>query len=223
MDAGRAAGALVVAGVAPRGRSRAGSSRRSAGPRCGAGWMPTPFGPWRYRSWLFPRDPAFAERAGPVLDLYAAAWQGRPLGPHDYVISRRREDQHSSPPRAAIRRPSRPAGRCASNTNTSGAAPGRIWRRGMSIARGLFGRCEPRPASPPFDRLVDAGHDARNRIVRPGASSGSSTTAPRIAAPTAIARLQARWPQAASRCTRPCTPVGSTRSRSTSRSCNARS
>jgi len=27
--------------------------------------------PWRYRSWLFPRDPAFAAKAGRVLDLYA--------------------------------------------------------------------------------------------------------------------------------------------------------
>jgi hypothetical protein len=25
--------------------------------------------PWRHRSWLFPRDPRFAERAGPILDL----------------------------------------------------------------------------------------------------------------------------------------------------------
>jgi transposase len=32
--------------------------------------------PWRYRSWIFPRDPHFLERAGPVLDLYACQWQG---------------------------------------------------------------------------------------------------------------------------------------------------
>ncbi len=25
--------------------------------------------PWRYRSWLYPRDPQFLEKAGPVLDL----------------------------------------------------------------------------------------------------------------------------------------------------------
>jgi hypothetical protein len=43
--------------------------------------------PWRHRSWLFPRDPQFAELAGPVLDLYAGRWDSRPLGPHDYVIS----------------------------------------------------------------------------------------------------------------------------------------
>jgi hypothetical protein len=25
--------------------------------------------PWRYRSWIFPRDPAFAAKAGRILDL----------------------------------------------------------------------------------------------------------------------------------------------------------
>jgi hypothetical protein len=43
--------------------------------------------PWRHRSWVFPRDAQFAERARPVLDLYARHWNGRRLGPHDYVIS----------------------------------------------------------------------------------------------------------------------------------------
>ena len=27
--------------------------------------------PWRYKYWIFPRDPHFAEKAGPILDLYA--------------------------------------------------------------------------------------------------------------------------------------------------------
>ena len=27
--------------------------------------------PWRYKYWIFPRDPLFAEKAGPILDLYA--------------------------------------------------------------------------------------------------------------------------------------------------------
>jgi hypothetical protein len=43
--------------------------------------------PWRHRSWLFPRDPRFAELAGPVLDLYAGRWNGCSLGPREYVIS----------------------------------------------------------------------------------------------------------------------------------------
>jgi len=43
--------------------------------------------PWQYRSWIFPRDPKFAEKAGRVLDLYQGIWKGKPLGPDDYVIS----------------------------------------------------------------------------------------------------------------------------------------
>jgi aspartokinase len=27
--------------------------------------------PWRYRSWIFPRDPDFLEKAARVLDLYS--------------------------------------------------------------------------------------------------------------------------------------------------------
>jgi hypothetical protein len=43
--------------------------------------------PWMHRSWLFPRDPLFAEKAARVLDLYFRFFQGSPLGPDDYVIS----------------------------------------------------------------------------------------------------------------------------------------
>src|SRR6266851_1774983 len=43
--------------------------------------------PWRVRSWIFPRDPAFAAKAGRVLDLYAGTWDGMPLGDDDYVVS----------------------------------------------------------------------------------------------------------------------------------------
>ena len=41
--------------------------------------------PWRYKYWIFPRDPHFAEKAGRVLDLYAGSWQGHALGPKDYI------------------------------------------------------------------------------------------------------------------------------------------
>ena len=43
--------------------------------------------PWRYRSWIYPRDKWFAEKAGRVLDLYQGVWDGQFLGPDDYVIS----------------------------------------------------------------------------------------------------------------------------------------
>jgi len=43
--------------------------------------------PWRYRSWIFPRDPDFADKAARVLDLYARVVEGVPLGSKDYVVS----------------------------------------------------------------------------------------------------------------------------------------
>jgi transposase len=43
--------------------------------------------PWQHRSWIFPRDPDFAVKAGRVLDLYARTFNGEPLGPNDYVLS----------------------------------------------------------------------------------------------------------------------------------------
>jgi hypothetical protein len=43
--------------------------------------------PWQYRSWIFPRDPDFARKAGCVLDLYQGIWNGKRLRPNDYVIS----------------------------------------------------------------------------------------------------------------------------------------
>jgi DDE superfamily endonuclease len=42
--------------------------------------------PWRYRSWIFPRDPDFLEKAGRVLDLYQGRWEGSLLEPGDLVI-----------------------------------------------------------------------------------------------------------------------------------------
>lgn len=42
--------------------------------------------PWQYRSWIFPRDPDFLEKAGRVLDLYQGRWEGKLLEPGDMVI-----------------------------------------------------------------------------------------------------------------------------------------
>jgi len=43
--------------------------------------------PWQHRSWIFPRDPDFAEKGGRVLDLYQGIWNGKQLASNDYVIS----------------------------------------------------------------------------------------------------------------------------------------
>ncbi len=42
--------------------------------------------PWNYRSWIFPRDPDFARKAGRILDLYEGRWEGQLLEPGDFVV-----------------------------------------------------------------------------------------------------------------------------------------
>jgi DDE superfamily endonuclease len=42
--------------------------------------------PWQQRSWLFVRDPLFAEKAGRVLDLYQRRFEDRRLYPDEYVV-----------------------------------------------------------------------------------------------------------------------------------------
>jgi transposase len=46
-----------------------------------------PVKPWRYQSWITPRDPAFEAKASVILDLYRGIYQGRPLDPGDRVLS----------------------------------------------------------------------------------------------------------------------------------------
>lgn len=43
--------------------------------------------PWQHRTWIFPRDPDFAAKAGRILDLYARHWDGQPLTDEDFVLS----------------------------------------------------------------------------------------------------------------------------------------
>jgi hypothetical protein len=110
--------------------------------------------PWRYKYWIFPRDPHFAEKAGRVLDLYAGYWQGTPLGPKDSIIS---ADEKTSIQARLRCHPSLPP------------APGRMTRieheyeRGgalqylaaWDVRRGLvMGRCESSTGIAPFGRLV---------------------------------------------------------------------
>jgi hypothetical protein len=149
--------------------------------------------PWRHRSWLFPRDPQFATRASPVLDLYEGRWEGRPLGARDYVIS---ADEKTSI-QARQRRHAPVPG-----------APGRVMRveheyhrRGawayiaawdVHHAR-LFGRCEARNGIAAFDRLVeDVMHQVPYRSARRVFWIMDNGSAHRGA--KGDARLRQRWP-----------------------------
>jgi DDE superfamily endonuclease len=110
--------------------------------------------PWRYKYWLFPRDPRFAEKAGPILDLYAGTWQGELLGPKDHILS---ADEKTSI-QARIRchpalppAPGRPA-RIEHEYERGGALQ---YLAAWDVRRGyVMGRCEPTTGIEPFGRLV---------------------------------------------------------------------
>ena len=111
--------------------------------------------PWHHRTWIFPRDPLFAQKAGRVLDLYQGLWQGQPLLPDDCVLS---TDEKTSI-QARIR--------CHP---TAPPSPGRDMRVEHEYERGgalaylaawdvrrakVFGRCEPTTGIEPFRQLVE--------------------------------------------------------------------
>jgi len=111
--------------------------------------------PWRYRSWIFPRDPQFAAKAGRVLDLYHGRWQGTPLGRRDFVLS---ADEKTSI-QARIRvHPSLPTapGRCARIEHEYQRGGACAYLAAWDVHRAkLFGRCENTTGIQPFDRLVE--------------------------------------------------------------------
>ena len=110
--------------------------------------------PWRYRYWIFPRDPHFLELAGPVLDLYACRWQGRPLWADEYVLS---ADEKTS---IQVRRrphPSLPIGpHQALRVEHEYARAGVLqYLAAWDVHRAVvFGRCEPKTGKAAFGRLV---------------------------------------------------------------------
>lgn len=110
--------------------------------------------PWRYKYWIFPRDPHFAEKAGPILDLYTGLWQGQPLGPKDHILSadektsiQARRRCHPSLPPA----PDRPA-RFEHEYERGGALQ---YLAAWDVRRGyVMGRCELTTGIEPFGRLI---------------------------------------------------------------------
>jgi hypothetical protein len=131
--------------------------------------------PWRYRSWISPRDPHFLERAGPVLDLYACQWQGRPLWEDEYVLS---ADEKTS---IQVRRrlhPTLPIGphqamRVEHEYERAGVLQ---YLAAWDVHRAVvFGRCEPKTGKTAFGRLVDdvMRQEPYRSARRPPANSAS--------------------------------------------------
>jgi hypothetical protein len=175
--------------------------------------------PWRYRSWIHPRDPDFRQKAEVVLGLYEGVWKGRRLGPSDLVVCA--DEKPSIQARRRSVTPPAPgrAGRVESDYQRRGALQ---YLCAWDVRRGLpWGRCEPRTGIAAFERLVD-----QVMAMKPYASArrvfwivdnGSSYRGAKAAR-----RLRQLTPTS-SWCTSRCTPPGSTNRRSGSASCSARS
>ena len=110
--------------------------------------------PWRHRSWIFPRDPDFAEKAGRILDLYERRWNRRPLKPTEFVIS---ADEKTSIQARRRKHPSLPPSpgcpmRVEHEYHRAGAW---TYLAAWDVHRAkLFGRCEAKNGIAPVDRLV---------------------------------------------------------------------
>lgn len=149
--------------------------------------------PWRHRSWIFPRDPEFAAKAGRVLDLYERRWAGTPLGPREYVLC---ADEKTSIQARRRKHPALPPapGRCLRVEHEYVRAGAWAYLAAWDVHRAkLFGRCERHPGIAPFERLVaqvmsrEPYRSARRVfwIVDNGSAHRGQQ---------ACARLQAQWP-----------------------------
>jgi hypothetical protein len=111
--------------------------------------------PWQYRSWIWPRDPLFAEKAGRVLDLYHGVWEGRPLGRRDYVISTDEKTSIQARKRLVPTTPPGPSrpGRVEHEYERRGAL---AYVAAWDVRRAkVFGLCQNTTGIEPFHRLVD--------------------------------------------------------------------
>jgi transposase len=149
--------------------------------------------PWRHRSWVFPRAPDFAVKAGVALDLYQRRFQGQPLEPGEFVIS---ADEKTSIQARCRCHPTLPPGLArmmrVEHEYQRGGALAYLAAWDVHQAR-LFGRCEPSTGIAPFGRLVE-----QVMTVEPYASArrvfwivdnGSSHRGQ-----ASVDRLQGAWP-----------------------------
>ena len=110
--------------------------------------------PWQHRCWIFPRDPAFATKAGRILDLYARQWEGQPLTADDFVLSTDEKTSVQARRRMHPTLPVRPGSPArVEHEYTRGGAWAYLAALDVHRAK-LFGRCELTTGIAPFERLV---------------------------------------------------------------------
>jgi len=111
--------------------------------------------PWQHRSWIFPRDPEFAAKAGRVLDLYARRWDNKPLKADEYVISTDEKTSIQARCRCHPTLPPAPGKpmRIEHEYNRRGAL---AYLAALDVHHArVLGRCEDTTGIVPFSRLVE--------------------------------------------------------------------
>jgi len=111
--------------------------------------------PWCYRSWIWPRDPNFKQKAGPILDLYHRTWKGKPLRSNEYVICADEKTSIQARCRRASTNAPKPgrAGRIEHEYQRKGAlAYLAAWDAGRGA---IFGLCRTANGIASFRDLVD--------------------------------------------------------------------
>ena len=149
--------------------------------------------PWQHRSWIFPRDPHFADRAGPILDLYAGYWEGERLHPGDYIVCADEKPSIQARRRKAATLPAAPGSgqRVEHEYERMGAL---CYLAAWDARRAkIFDRCAPKDGIEPFDALVEQfmsqhPYRAAQRVFLV-VDNGSAHRGKR-----SIDRLQGAWP-----------------------------
>lgn len=151
--------------------------------------------PWQFRSWLFPRDPDFAVKAQRVLDLYDRRFNGKNLGPDEYVIS---SDEKTSIQARCRCHPTLAPGQArmmrVNHEYERGGALAYLAAYDIHHAR-VFGRCAPSTGIKPFmaqvEQVMTTEPYASAKRVFWIVDNGSSHRGQ-----TAIDRLATRFPNA---------------------------
>lgn len=150
--------------------------------------------PWQHRSWIFPRDPQFAVKAGRILDLYQKVWNGEQLKDDEFVVSADEKTSIQARARRHISYPAQPNSpmRIEHEYKRLGAW---AYLAALDVHQmKLFGRCESQSGIAAFGRLVDQVMSQspykEARKVFWIVDNGSSHRGPR-----SVARLQEKYPR----------------------------
>lgn len=150
--------------------------------------------PWRYRSWIFPRNPQFEQKAGKVLDLYHGFWEGKALRDDEFVLSA--DEKTSIQARRRIHKTSACGPKRSMRVEHEYERMGALnYLAAWDVHEGkIFGRTESKSGIEAFDRLVmDVMHQepyASAKRVFWIVDNGSSHRGQ-----TSVQRFHEKWPK----------------------------